>query len=143
MESRSPTRRAVLIAGMGAGTAFLAACGSPDTGAGPAGSTPGTPPIPAGTVVHTLATIPVGGTAAAEVDGHAILLSQPAKGRVEAFSAICPHQGCRVAAQGADFECPCHGSRFDGRTGAVLTGPSPRALTRVTVTVSGNDVIAG
>ncbi|HUG51508.1 MAG TPA: Rieske (2Fe-2S) protein, partial [Terrimesophilobacter sp.] len=123
MESRSPTRRAVLIAGMGAGTALLAACGSPDTGS--AGSTPGTPPLPAGTVVHTLANIPVGGTAAAEVDGHAILLSQPTKGRVAAFSAICPHQGCRVAAQGADFECPCHGSRFDGRTGAVLTGPSP------------------
>jgi Rieske Fe-S protein len=142
MESHSPTRRAVLIAGMGASTALLAACGSPDTGAGSAGSS-GTPPLPGGTVVHTLASIPVGGTAAVEVDGQAILLSQPTKGRVAAFSAICPHQGCRVAPQGPDFECPCHGSRFDGVTGAVLTGPSPRALTRLTVTVSGNDVIAG
>jgi Rieske Fe-S protein len=142
MESRSPTRRAVLIAGMGAGTALLAGCGSPGIGAGPAGSS-GSSPLPAGTVIHTLANIPVGGTAAAQVDGQAILLSQPTKGRVAAFSAICPHQGCRVAAQGVDFVCPCHGSRFDGQTGEVLAGPSPRALTRLTVTVSGNDVIAG
>jgi Rieske Fe-S protein len=127
---------------MGAGTALLAACGSPDTGAGSAGSS-GTRPLPGGTVVHTLTSIPVGGTAAVEVDGQAILLSQPTKGQVAAFSAICPHQGCRVAPQGPDFECPCHGSRFDGVTGAVLTGPSPRALTRLPVTVSGNDVIAG
>jgi Rieske Fe-S protein len=142
MEARSPTRRAVLIAGMGASAAILAACGSPDVDAGSQGSS-GAPPLPAGTVIHTLASIPVGGTVGTEVDGHAILLSQPSEGQVAAFSALCPHQGCRVAAQGADFECPCHGSRFDGKTGAVLAGPSPRALTPLTVTVSGNDVIAG
>jgi hypothetical protein len=92
MEARSPTRRAVLIAGMGAGAAILAACGSPDADAGPPGSS-GAPPLRAGTVVHTLLSIPVGGTVGAEVEGHAILLSRPSEGRVAAFSALCPHQG--------------------------------------------------
>lgn len=140
MDSRSPTRRAVLIAGVGASAAALAACSSPDASA-PVGSS-GSSPVPAGTVIHTLATIPVGGTAATEVNGVAILLSQPSKGRVAAFSATCPHQGCRVAAKGAEFDCPCHGSRFDGATGAVLAGPANRGLTPLTVTVSGDDVIA-
>jgi len=61
-------------------------------------------------------------------------------GTVVAHTAICTHQGCTVAATGM---CPCHGSRFDVETGAVINGPAQRALAERTVTVSGGQVYAG
>lgn len=50
-------------------------------------------------------------------------------GELAAFSAICPHLGCKVDADNARgcFRCPCHDSDF-ALDGAVLTGPSPRGL---------------
>lgn len=44
-----------------------------------------------------------------------------------AVSSVCTHLGCNVRRQGNGFECPCHGSRFDGQ-GNVLSGPAPRPL---------------
>ena len=45
-----------------------------------------------------------------------------------AISAVCTHLGCIVArAEAGDFECPCHGSKFDNG-GKVQGGPAPRAL---------------
>ena len=55
---------------------------------------------------------------------------------VHGFSATCTHQGCTVSAvHDGVITCPCHGSRFDGRTGAVITGPALRALPSVPVVV--------
>jgi nitrite reductase/ring-hydroxylating ferredoxin subunit/uncharacterized membrane protein len=58
--------------------------------------------------------------------------------RVYAISATCPHAGGPLdegALQGDVVECPWHGSRFNMRTGRVLTGPAtmnaPRYETRV------------
>jgi thiosulfate dehydrogenase [quinone] large subunit len=63
------------------------------------------------------------------------LVLQPAAGSFVAFSAICPHAGCTVAfAQSADIiACPCHGSEFNARTGAVERGPATRGLTHISV----------
>jgi Rieske Fe-S protein len=36
--------------------------------------------------------------------------------------------------------CPCHGSRFT-RDGRVIKGPAERALSKVTVTGDGEDVV--
>jgi Rieske Fe-S protein len=47
--------------------------------------------------------------------------------------------GCEVAASGA---CPCHGSKFNVETGAVLNGPAQQPLAEVPVTVSGGQVYA-
>lgn len=155
---RTTSRRAAIIAGgatvVGAGALMLAACstggGSGSAGgAGGAGgavggsgaSGSGTISIPAGTAVIKLADIPVGGTAEATVDGHAVVLSQPTAGEVVCFSAICTHQGCTVNAAPKDFECPCHQSRFDSATGAVLGGPAPSPLPKIDVKVAGDSVV--
>jgi cytochrome b6-f complex iron-sulfur subunit len=42
-------------------------------------------------------------------------------------SSVCPHLGCNVKRGGPGFECPCHGSRFDGN-GRVVQGPAPAPL---------------
>jgi Rieske Fe-S protein len=47
--------------------------------------------------------------------------------------------GCEVAASGA---CPCHGSKFNVETGAVVNGPANAPLAAVPVTVSGGQVYA-
>lgn len=60
---------------------------------------------------------------------------------VHAFSATCTHQGCTVdSVRSGVITCPCHGSRFDARTGAVVAGPAPRALPSVPVVVRNGGV---
>ena len=72
-----------------------------------------------------------------------IIVAQPTAGQVVAFSAICTHQGCKVAPAGATLNCPCHGSKFETATGKVLNGPARADLEKVAVKVSGQDVVAG
>jgi len=52
------------------------------------------------------------------------------EGAVHAFSPVCTHMGCHVHWNAAEtsWDCPCHGSRFDARSGAVLNGPATSAL---------------
>lgn len=122
---------------VGASTLALAACApsseQPDTTA-PAG-------LQSGTELALLADVPVGGSLGVQVDGSAVVLSQPEEGDVMAFSAICRHQGCVVAAAGETFDCPCHGSRYDSATGDVLNGPSTQPLIPIEVTVTDDRVV--
>jgi cytochrome b6-f complex iron-sulfur subunit len=73
-------------------------------------------------------------------DGKDIIISRTGDSTVVAFSAICPHQGCTVA---SSFVCPCHGSTFDAKTGAHLSGPAPTGLATVRVAISGQNIVAG
>jgi cytochrome b6-f complex iron-sulfur subunit len=58
-----------------------------------------------------------------------------------ALSAICPHLGCTVqAATGAVFDCPCHGSRFDGQ-GRVLEGPATAPLSFLAVSLEEGEIV--
>lgn len=57
--------------------------------------------------------------------GVALFLSA---GVVTAHSAICTHQGCTVGEAGKNLACPCHGSVFNGQSGAVINGPAQRSL---------------
>lgn len=147
-------RRSVLSGGALAvgGAALLAGCGGTSataTGAtdSSAATTPAAPTSAASTEntgpLAQLADIPVGSAVAATLGGKAVVVAQPTAGTAVAFSAICTHKGCTVAPAGAKLNCPCHGSVFDAMTGKVLSGPAPRALTSVPVTVKDGAVVAG
>ncbi len=55
-------------------------------------------------------------------------------GKIVAHSLVCTHLGCTITEDGAEFECPCHGSRFD-ENGAVLTGPAQQPLKNLRVEI--------
>ena len=59
-----------------------------------------------------------------------------------AYSAICTHAGCRVEYTNGSLFCPCHGSLFDSRTGAVLQGPATQPLATKTVVERGGTIYA-
>jgi Rieske Fe-S protein len=75
------------------------------------------------------------------LDSTKIVLTRGSGDTVHGFSAICTHQGCPVASvTGGAIVCPCHGSRFDAQTGAVVAGPATRPLPPVTVVVRDGSV---
>ncbi len=59
-----------------------------------------------------------------------------------AFSAICTHLGCIVRwdPQQRQIACPCHAGVFDAQ-GRVVSGPPPRPLAEMGVTVVGGEVM--
>ena len=140
-------RRSVLAAGglVAGGASLLAACGAGSTGSAGSSSTAVAPsPAPAsGGELARLSAIPVGTAVAATLAGAPVVVAQPTAGEAVAFSAVCTHMGCTVAPAGAKLECPCHGSVYDALTGKVLSGPAPRALPAVPVTVKDGAVVAG
>lgn len=157
-------RRHLLAGGIGAaGVVGLAACGDGTTGAtedpiygGQQGGA-ATSTIPTATSTSTtasgtteaarpsliaLADVPVGGAASAKgSDGKPVIVAQPQAGTVVAFSAICTHQGCTVAPDGARLKCPCHGSIFAVADGARVSGQAQQPLAKVEVTVVDGQVV--
>jgi nitrite reductase/ring-hydroxylating ferredoxin subunit len=64
-------------------------------------------------------------------------------GTYYAVENTCPHRGGPLAEgmmAGEEVICPWHGSRFNVKTGAVLTPPAQRGVKGFTVRVTGNDV---
>ena len=99
---------------------------------------------PSGNTLAVLSKVPVGGAVAAtDANGKPIIVAQPTAGKAVAFSAICTHMGCTVAVNGAELDCPCHGSKYNALTGAVINGPAPKPLPPVAVEVQNGDVVAG
>ncbi|MFB9309543.1 Rieske Fe-S protein [Agromyces hippuratus] len=154
-----PTRRTILTLGSaGAIGGALALAGCAADAPSPSGSASDAPPslvedpptdataapdAPAvGGDIAALADVPVGGSIDTKIDGAPALLAQPTAGQVVAFSAICTHQQCVVAAAGDEFHCPCHGSMFDAATGDVIQGPALEPLSPIAVAVSGDRIVA-
>ena len=160
--------RGAFIGAVGAGTAVLAAAvagigrvfaptatsttalggGSalPSTvttgGAGSASTTTSAAPTPSGSSIGPAGQVPVGGSASFTdpKTGNPSLVIQHKSGTFLAFDAICPHAGCTVAYKSASniIACPCHGSEFNPKTGAVLNGPATTGLTPVKVIKGSN-----
>ncbi len=61
-------------------------------------------------------------------------------GVVTVHSVVCTHQGCFVGEADKTLACPCHGSVFDGRTGAVINGPARSPLQGYKVAEAGGDI---
>ncbi|MCC3776389.1 Rieske (2Fe-2S) protein, partial [Streptomyces sp. UNOB3_S3] len=73
-----------------------------------------------------------------------VVVTQPAKGRFKAFSAVCTHQGCVVKdVAGGTINCPCHGSRFSVTDGAVKGGPAQKPLPEERISVNGDSITLG
>jgi len=159
---RTVSRRAVIAAGGAIGAAgVLAACGgggdaapttttTSATGAAPDPTTAGpTTPAPTTTTGGTpdgalapVSDIPVGGGQV--FDGPKIVVTQPAEGDIQAFTAVCPHQGCLVT-EVTDNEilCPCHGSLFSAENGDVIRGPAVQGLAGASVNIVDGFIVAG
>jgi Rieske Fe-S protein len=90
--------------------------------------------------IASVSKIPVGGGLILKKQG--VVLTQPTKGKIKAFSATCTHAGCAVTkvADGT-INCPCHGSKFAVADGSVTGGPAPRPLPEQPVTVQGTSIV--
>ena len=109
----------------------------PSTPASTTTTAPAQPSRPAGTKIGPASGVPVGGAASFQdpSSGDPALVVQPVSGSFVAFDAVCPHAGCTVQYSSTQrlFICPCHGSEFNGRTGAVEVGPAQRGLTELQI----------
>jgi Rieske Fe-S protein len=130
---RTLLRGAAVVGAAGAACAGLAGCGGRKSGAaGPAKAVE----------LGAASAVPVGGAKLYRDDK--VVVSQPRQGTYTAFSAVCTHQGCVVdSVDGTTVSCPCHGSRFDALTGAVVQGPATRPLPAVPVKEAGGKLTAG
>ena len=142
-----------LIGGASSGTSVRLGAGPPSAPAPTTTSTTATstpsapsptsaPPTtrashPPGTRLGPASGVPVGGAASFQDPGTGdpAIVVQPVRGTFVAFDAVCPHAGCPVeySSQQRLFVCPCHGSEFNGRTGAVEVGPAQSGLTRIAI----------
>ena len=95
-----------------------------------------------GTVIASESQVAPGSAYKFEDSGNPALLVHLENGDFVAYSAVCTHQGCKVAYQDGNLACPCHGSTFDPANGAsVVTGPATRPLPEIPVKVEGGEVV--
>jgi Rieske Fe-S protein len=152
---RTVLRTAGLLALASASTAALASCsaeaetGSPAATPAAATSPPASPsPIadatspkpsasnaeaPDGPSVAT-SEVPVGGGVI--LDDADYVVTQPSRGKYQAFSKICTHQGCPVSAvENGVIHCNCHGSEYSISDGSVTNPPATKPLAESKTTV--------
>lgn len=92
--------------------------------------------------------VTVDGSALADVSGAVLvesvagvfLVSRTSASAFTAIEGVCTHEGCTITgADGAQYVCPCHGSRYT-RTGQVVQGPAMSSLRQYVATFSGGVV---
>ncbi|MEV7602706.1 Rieske (2Fe-2S) protein [Kitasatospora sp. NPDC089797] len=137
---------AVAIGGAGLLTGSLTRTFGRDRSTAPKQSAAPAPGATASAPAVAAASVPVGGSAQVKdpATGDAVYIVQPKAGQYCAFSAVCTHSGCAVdAPKNGQLYCPCHGSRFDAATGAVVNGPAVKPLPRYGVTKDGDQLALG
>jgi nitrite reductase/ring-hydroxylating ferredoxin subunit len=136
------SRRGVLASAVGvSAVAALTAC-TPEVSE--LGRSPESPePTTSGSVaVCKVTDIPVGSGKKFDVEGTPILITQPKPGEFRGFSAVCTHAGFVMNnVANSEIKCDNHGALYSADDGSVISGPAPRALGKVEVTVDGDDVL--
>jgi Rieske Fe-S protein len=128
--SSAPAAPASSADGGAASSAPAAGGGSSSAGGGAA----------AADALTTTSKVPVGG-GFVNTDKK-IVITQPSAGEYKAFTAVCTHMGCIVNQIGnGTIDCPCHGSKYNISTGAVVNGPAPKPLAPIAIKVSGSNIV--
>ena len=86
--------------------------------------------------------LPVGQGKVVSAGDKPVIVVHTAQSGVKAYSAVCTHLGCIVGWQQSRgfIQCPCHDARFNPVTGAVISGPAPRPLPPVQVSIENGKV---
>jgi nitrite reductase/ring-hydroxylating ferredoxin subunit len=136
------SRRGVIASAVGvSAVAALSAC-SPEVSNITSTPAPVAPATTEPVAVAKTSDIPVGSGKKFDVEGVQILVTQPRAGEFRGFSAICTHAGFVMTnVANSEIKCDNHGALYSADDGSVLSGPAPRALGKVTVTVDGDDVL--
>ena len=136
------SRRGVIASAVGVSAAAVLTACTPEVSdltqtPAPENPAPSTP-----VAVAKTADIPVGSGKKFDVEGVPILITQPRAGEFRGFSAICTHAGFVMNnVANSEIKCDNHGAIYSVDDGSVLSGPAPRALGKVTVSVEGDDVL--
>ena len=136
------SRRGVITSAVGvSAVAALSAC-SPEVSNLTSTPEPAAPSTSDPVPVAKTSDIPVGSGKKFDVEGVPILITQPRAGEFRGFSAVCTHAGFVMSnVANSEIKCDNHGAVYSADDGSVLSGPAPRALGKVTVTVEGDDVL--
>jgi len=114
-----------------------AASGNPSPAGGPSAGASSPGASSGGVRIGPASAVPIGGAASFQdpATGDPAIVVRPSAGVFHAFDAVCPHAGCTVGydPSSAVLVCPCHGSRFNATSGAVLNGPAPTGLTPIKI----------
>lgn len=95
------------------------------------------------TYVASTQDLPPGTMQLVRASGQSILLIN-VEGAIYATSNFCPHQRCYLHKgnlEGNVVTCPCHFTRFDVTTGAVLAGVAKEPLPTFPVRIESNDIL--
>lgn len=92
-------------------------------------------------LVGTTADLPVGSGKVVPVGSKPVIVTNTEAG-INAFSAVCTHLGCIVGFDSTirQIVCPCHDGHFNPANGAVVSGPPPRPLAPVAVSVEKDQI---
>jgi len=83
------------------------------------------------------------GMMSVKVNGKDVLVARVG-GEYFAVSNRCTHMACGLAEgmlEGENATCPCHGSVFSVKTGAVVKGPAKKPLTVFEVKLQGDQIL--
>jgi Rieske Fe-S protein len=112
----------------------------PGTGDSGMGGTGQTGTMSTGTVLASVKEIPVG--SGKIFPAHQVVVTQPAKGKFHAFSAVCTHVGCILdKISNGTIDCPCHGSEFRITDGSLVTGPASGPLPKKNIKIVKGKVV--
>ena len=84
--------------------------------------------------------VPLGTMKGFKAEGKGIVVTN-IDGKYFAIGDKCTHRGCSLSKgrlEGEVVTCPCHGSRFNVKTGAVVRGPAEEPEPAYAITVEGD-----